>query len=401
MERERGRGEPVLVLDTGGMFLEKPGEAQDGEIQQLKVETLLDGIARIGYDAAGIGPGDLALPEPLLERLAAGPVPFLAANLERSGRLPFAPVLVRRVAGRRIGIVGVVGAKGLPAGDRFTVREPLEPVRSAVAELRRSCDLVVVLSSLGVEGDVGLAEAIPGIDVILGGGSRIVTKAPRAAGSALIVHAGAKGMRLGRLELEVDPGSAGPWSDRGAVTVGPGRRYRWSAVSLSASIPDDPGLASLLEDFRERQRALHLEAEPPGADPPPGAPGAYTGAAACGSCHPSELAQWKASAHARALATLAARRQDANPGCLPCHVTAYGEPDGYRRGALPDLGGVQCESCHGFGREHRGPGRIRGSVSERVCRRCHTAENSPEFEYPRYLRALGEHAAGALGRSPG
>ena len=57
------------------------------------------------------------------------------------------------------------------------------------------------------------------------------------------------------------------------------------------------------------------------------------------------------------------------------------------------MGNVQCEACHGFGREHRGKGKIRGRVAEAICRRCHSTENSPTFKYEPYLRLLGEHTA--------
>jgi hypothetical protein len=76
-------------------------------------------------------------------------------------------------------------------------------------------------------------------------------------------------------------------------------------------------------------------------------------------------------------------------------VTAYGEIGGYRIGAdgVVGLGNVQCEACHGFGREHRGRGKIRGRVPETVCRRCHSTENSPTFRYEPYLKLLGKHTA--------
>jgi hypothetical protein len=108
-----------------------------------------------------------------------------------------------------------------------------------------------------------------------------------------------------------------------------------------------------------------------------------------------QLRQWTESKHARALAALKRKRQELNPECIRCHVTAYGEVGGYRIGAKQgvDLGNVQCEACHGFGREHRGKGKIRGRVAETVCRRCHSTENSPTYRNEPYLKLLGEHTA--------
>jgi hypothetical protein len=102
-----------------------------------------------------------------------------------------------------------------------------------------------------------------------------------------------------------------------------------------------------------------------------------------------------ASKHAIALSALERKRQELNPECVQCHVTGLGDSGGFRLGAkgAVDMGSVQCEACHGFGREHRGKGKIRGSVPEAICRRCHSTENSPTFKYEPYLKLLGEHAA--------
>ena len=66
---------------------------------------------------------------------------------------------------------------------------------------------------------------------------------------------------------------------------------------------------------------------------------AYVGSAACGACHPAELAAWQASAHARAgQAVVRAPRR-----CLACHGTGDA-PAGAAYWAE-----VGCEACHGAG----------------------------------------------------
>jgi hypothetical protein len=183
-----------------------------------------------------------------------------------------------------------------------------------------------------------------------------------------------------------------------------GKRYAWTIVPLEASLPDQQAVAALLDRHNEEMRARHL-AEQRAAPSPPPMPSPYVGVAACGACHAEPARQWRESGHARAMAALARKKQDATPECLRCHVTAYDDPYGFRmagKGAL-SLENVQCEACHGFGREHRGrDGKIRGQVPETVCRRCHTTENSPTFQYEPYLQRLGPHAERyfARGRGP-
>jgi hypothetical protein len=66
----------------------------------------------------------------------------------------------------------------------------------------------------------------------------------------------------------------------------------------------------------------------------------WTGSTACGSCHPAELAAWKATPHATTQ-----RRFTGKPEgrCLACHAT--GEAPAGPVIALE----VGCEACHGAG----------------------------------------------------
>ena len=66
----------------------------------------------------------------------------------------------------------------------------------------------------------------------------------------------------------------------------------------------------------------------------------WVGSAACGRCHPAELAAWQRTAHARAAASLGSQPAGR---CLACHSTGEA-PAGPTVAA--DVG---CEACHGAG----------------------------------------------------
>ncbi|HET9623079.1 MAG TPA: multiheme c-type cytochrome [Kofleriaceae bacterium] len=66
----------------------------------------------------------------------------------------------------------------------------------------------------------------------------------------------------------------------------------------------------------------------------------WTGSAACGACHPAELAAWQATPHARTRERFASRPE---PRCLGCHAT--GEAPAGPAIAVE----VGCEACHGAG----------------------------------------------------
>lgn len=78
----------------------------------------------------------------------------------------------------------------------------------------------------------------------------------------------------------------------------------------------------------------------------------YVGPSACKKCHFKEYKSWQAMKHAEAFASLPADKK-ADPECVKCHVTGYGEAGGYTSEAdTPDMLNVSCEMCHGPGSEH-------------------------------------------------
>jgi Zn finger protein HypA/HybF involved in hydrogenase expression len=94
----------------------------------------------------------------------------------------------------------------------------------------------------------------------------------------------------------------------------------------------------------------------------------YVGAKGCKMCHIKQFKSWEATkmaqsfevlkpgvkAEEKKLAGLDAQADyTADPECLPCHTTGYGEPGGFVSLAeTPELAGVQCESCHGPGERY-------------------------------------------------
>ncbi|MGN6105015.1 MAG: multiheme c-type cytochrome [Kofleriaceae bacterium] len=67
----------------------------------------------------------------------------------------------------------------------------------------------------------------------------------------------------------------------------------------------------------------------------------WTGSAACGSCHPAQLAAWRATPHATTQRRFGGRTPEGR--CLACHAT--GEAPAGPAIAFE----VGCEACHGAG----------------------------------------------------
>jgi hypothetical protein len=146
----------------------------------------------------------------------------------------------------------------------------------------------------------------------------------------------------------------------------------------------------------------------------------YVGAKKCKTCHGKQLmgnqyGTWLKDPHHRAFETLkseaslriAQERGLAAPPheadeCLSCHVTAHGVPPTQIAHQLDRADGVECESCHGPGRDYR----KKEIMSDReealakglwdvgkdpsICTGCHNPK-SPTFDPKRYELADGTH----------
>ena len=90
----------------------------------------------------------------------------------------------------------------------------------------------------------------------------------------------------------------------------------------------------------------------------------YEGAKVCAKCHDLQGEAWQATGHAKAFDLLKPgvraeaktkakidpnKDYSADPGCLECHTTGFGEAGGYDIAMPPaqakGLAGVGCESC--------------------------------------------------------
>lgn len=91
--------------------------------------------------------------------------------------------------------------------------------------------------------------------------------------------------------------------------------------------------------------------------------------------------------HSHALKSLQRVKKDNDPECLVCHTTGFNRQGGFISGKLtPDKANVQCESCHGAGREHANYPKVqRAETASTKYLNCHTKENSPAYNFSTYF----------------
>jgi hypothetical protein len=194
---------------------------------------------------------------------------------------------------------------------------------------------------------------------------------PFRSNDSIIVAGYPRGKKLGILTLYID--------SMGRVT-----NFKHRFEALGPDIEEDGMIRSVLDDYDSKVAELLKNAEQPSAGT------TYSGVLKCAECHEPFLESWEKTKHARAFASLEHTGKSSDPECLICHTVGFGESGGfYTIESTPKLANVQCEECHGLDRAHlddfSSPMR---PVTVSVCLKCHTKENSPDFDYPVYYEKI-------------
>ncbi|MDR0387911.1 MAG: bifunctional metallophosphatase/5'-nucleotidase [Treponema sp.] len=146
----------------------------------------------------------------------------------------YKPYQIYQKGNFRIGVIGILTHEFIKT-PQIKVGDPAEAVAPLVAQLKKECDVVVVLSHLGVEPDMKLASRVPGIDVIVGGHSHTYLPEPRIVGETIITQTRCYGEFVGRLDLEYKDGVL--------------EDYRYRLLPANFSVPEDPEVKAWLDKW--------------------------------------------------------------------------------------------------------------------------------------------------------
>lgn len=210
----------------------------------------LQWMAAMGFDAMAVGnhefdPGPEMLAGILAQGFAEGSVPLLSANAGNLGSLaPFVRAsILKSSGGVPVGIFGLtVPDDPMCQNAPVTLDPNVAAVAAAeVATLRAAgAEVVVLLSHLGLSSDTAVAEAVDGIDVIVGAHDHYELDEPEEVRSpsgktVLIVQAGPHFTNLGRLQLEVRGGQV--------------RLASYDLLPVDQRIPPDGGVETLVSQL--------------------------------------------------------------------------------------------------------------------------------------------------------
>ncbi|SDP26873.1 5'-nucleotidase / UDP-sugar diphosphatase [Rhodoferax sp. OV413] len=175
-------GGSVLLLSGGDINTGVPESDLQDAVPDFK------GMNLLGFDAMAVGNHEFDKPRVVLKmQRDLATFPMLSANIYDNGQRMFAPYKIFNVGGVRVGVMG------LTTEDTYKMVHPdnvkgvefrsvIAEANKVVPELRSKADVVIAATHMGhytngnhgtqAEGDVEMARAVKGIDLVVGGHSQ-------------------------------------------------------------------------------------------------------------------------------------------------------------------------------------------------------------------------------------
>ena len=392
--RERDE-DPDLLLLSAGDFSGRPQI-----LDMYTARFIAEAMADMGYTAVAIGERELNHGIRAIEETAVAELPLICANLYYEGERCFPASVVKKVNGWKIGIVAVLDENPRDAVE-IELRDAVSQGNAAIEYLRgNGCDMIVLLAHMRRERLIEVLPSFTGVDLVIRGHAGEREHVSGDCADTLsggledlgipVVFAGDRGRVIGKIVLEAD-GDGKPIVARSEV------------VELDHSIPDDPDVAAAVKEFGREQavraREMKLKEFLARDETTGRIREHFLGLDTCRKCHAALVDDFLLSRHFRAFETLRARGEDTNPKCIVCHTTGHGQFGGYSPAREEkegiNLQGVQCEACHGQGTIHSREGAY-VKTATKSCRRCHTHEWSPDFDFTTFWKRIAhcgdEHA---------
>jgi 2',3'-cyclic-nucleotide 2'-phosphodiesterase (5'-nucleotidase family) len=247
VNQERAKNPNVLFLNAGDIFTRGIyHQAFYGELEIAELNVMsLDAFTLGNNEFKASNNTDMAQ-RYLFARIQQANFPMLCANIRQikdGTYLPgVKPFIVKNLHDVKIGIFGIsanrietyVQSKGMVVEDQIEAAQKIFP------QVKQESDLVIALTHIGFDKDQKLADAIPGLAVIVGGDSHTVLKEPFLKNGIPIVQAGGEaGQYLGRLDLTFE------WVNRAWKMT----RCQGILIPLDDKVPQDPKVKAILDSY--------------------------------------------------------------------------------------------------------------------------------------------------------
>jgi hypothetical protein len=375
-----GRARAIRAVGEGNRLVFDVGNMTSGtrDYEMLKMKYMLDGMELIGYDAVNLGDKEAELSvDKLRSVITDAALPFVSANvLAKKDHSALAePFRLVKRGGATFGVIGVSDSDPEDAGPGVEIKPVMETLAALVPEVKGKCDYLIVLAFCGDDRIKEIASKFHEVDMILGGNVQQASAQTQVVNRSAIFNVTDKGKVIGRIDLSR--------SNRG-YEVSSSKAIRIAADKVAPPKEIGALLDAFKNELRDRRYELASVEGMERIDATEGTANEFVGEKECLSCHESAHKTWASSGHAHAFATLQKVKSEFDPDCLRCHTVGYGLSSGFiDQAKTAALANVQCESCHGRGKEHVAT-QTKASlkpVTRATCVKCHDEENSENFNY--------------------
>lgn len=202
----RKESDAVLMLDAGDSISGTPVSSV------FEGEPIFEVMNLMGYDIGLLGNHEFDHGYRKIKAfLDIAQFPLLSANaIDPEGQLiADAPYWLGDVGDIKVGVIGLTTpdtpSLTTPKGNEgITVSAVAEILPSLIRELRPKVDVLILLTHLGHDNELALAEAFPSIDLIIGGHSHTLVPHPVKVGTTWVAQADHYGKHVGLIAIEVN-----------------------------------------------------------------------------------------------------------------------------------------------------------------------------------------------------
>ena len=224
-----------------------------GPQAELKFQTAVEGMRKMGYDGITLGCTDLRLPAGLLTSVVAAvnnqPSPFVSANVGLFGfdAKMISPYRIVEAGGKKFGITGVLGKSCQKQihNSEIEMSDPETALKQILPEMKQKADYLILLANATPEESTDLAKQLPEFDLVVTAGGRAEPPAQPTKlnhGKTLLVEVGEKGENAVVVAFFADPKHP----------------VRYQRVPLDSRFPASPAMKQLMAGLPGPAQELRL-----------------------------------------------------------------------------------------------------------------------------------------------
>ena len=367
----REKNPNTVFLSAGGLI------TSQGINDKIKSDYILKAFASLGYDAVGVQWKDLSYG---VDQATKNKIPWVASNWLKDD-FSESKMISRTIEGERVAIQFFTWldpnespARQMPGAKPLTT-DNADALNKKLQISKQNKMLTILATTLPYE----LARStftLNNIDILIVRAAYEVYGEPKQVDNTLVLEPGSRGMRLGELKLQLnETGSITQWSHQ--------------VIPMPEKVPDAPRMQAWYDEYNAEVKADYLKRaelrkqRESGESP-------FVGEEQCKTCHAEQYKVWQESEHAIAFEDLEVVQKSFDPECIQCHTVGFNVQGGFVDiNITSHLMNVQCENCHGAGKEHalssgQKPVANKGWSKEQMCQQCHVQKHSPSFSVEKY-----------------